>query len=190
MSRETFAIFVEELRPFLPPGASPNRKSLSVEERLLMFLFFASGDIPEKHAAFTYEMAPSTVDKNVRFVVEAMYASFVDKFIRLPSRDEAKREYRLFRNKSPFPCKVFCAVDGSQIRVKMLDYFHLHTCFSYASFLPFWISGLLASSGIHFLPFILSLLIKVSSYFNFVFLLVSCFQAVFFPLPLFSAVQC
>ena len=82
-----------------------------------MFLFFAAADVPEKHCAFTFEMHPSTVDKNVRIVVQAMYESFVDKFIRLPSRDEAKREAVLFQSKSDFPKKVFCAVDGSHVRV-------------------------------------------------------------------------
>ena len=117
MGRETFTKLLSEMEHHLPIGRSGNGRSIIPKERLLMFLFYAGGDIRHRHGAFSYNAGKSAVDENCRIVLEAIFNNLVDKYICLPNYEEAKNESVLFSLRSGYPQIVAAALDGTLIRV-------------------------------------------------------------------------
>ena len=144
MNRSTFEILLNEMGPYLPLGASPNGKSLRQAERLQMALFFASGDIPQRHAAFSFNCGKSTVDANNRIVFNAMFQVLPSKYIYLPPTNDAKIEARLFTRGTDLPYLFWGALDGFHVRVctilllLYLKVVFLSVCSFLLSYPPSW----------------------------------------------------
>ena len=117
MGRQTCAEFVVEMEPHLPIGRSGNGRSIIPKERLLMFLFYAGGDIRHRHGAFSFNAGKSAVDENCRIVLDAIFNNLVKKYISLPNYEEGKNESVLFSSRSGYPQIVVAAADGTLIPV-------------------------------------------------------------------------
>lgn len=65
-------------------------------ERLLAFLYFASGDIRKHHGALGLGYSPDTYVKSIDMTIEVLYKTIVKKHVKLPSKREAQKEARLF----------------------------------------------------------------------------------------------
>ena len=127
MDRSLVEILLPEVAPYLPLGVSPNKKSLSQVERVTMFLYAASGDIPQRHAAYAFNCGKSTVDENNRLVIEAMFEALVPNYIYLPEASEARREARQFANGTNLPLSIWGAMDGFHTGVCTSKFLLLHT---------------------------------------------------------------
>ena len=57
MSKSTFEVLFQTIVLCLPPGLSPNKKSIHPRERLLIFLAFVGGNMFGEFASYAHNMA-------------------------------------------------------------------------------------------------------------------------------------
>ena len=119
VNRSMMEGILTETAPYLPLGASPNRKSLCQKERLEMFFFFARGDVPQRHCAYSFNCGKSTVDENNRIVINALFENFVPNHIYLPDASQAKEEARKFAEGTNLPPIIWAAMDGFHTGVRI-----------------------------------------------------------------------
>ena len=70
MSRPIFEELVKELD--IPDGRSPNGRSLLGRERILVFLYFASGAPPNKHTCFAYDLGRGTTTESIDICIKVI----------------------------------------------------------------------------------------------------------------------
>jgi hypothetical protein len=118
MPRRVFDLLFDEMFPYLPPGLSPNKMSITAKERLFAFLFFASGSIPNRHSSYAHNMSYGAISESITICIDVLHSHLVPNYIRLPTASEAREEAQLFNLGSGFPPIVWGAVDGTHIRVR------------------------------------------------------------------------
>ena len=121
MERHTFRKLLKIVEPHLPPGSSVNGKSLTPEERLLLFLHWASADSFIGHQCFQFRLSHGAADQNLHMVIDAIMKSVVPDYIRLPTEEEARATAQDFQDRSGgvFPLVGFGGVDGTHIEVRL-----------------------------------------------------------------------
>ena len=62
------------------------------------------------------------------FLIQALYGDFTKKYIKMPDEEEAKKQVKLFKERSGFPVDLWGAIDGTQFPVNTLK----HSYFSVA----------------------------------------------------------
>jgi hypothetical protein len=108
---------MDEIMPYMPPGLSSNGKSITPKERMLVFLFFASGSLFNNHASYAHGMSYGAIVESIDICINVLHKYLVPNYIRLPTQSEAKEEAELFHQASGFPALVWGAVDGTHIKV-------------------------------------------------------------------------
>ena len=73
-------------------------------------------------------ISESAIKTSVDKVILAMHIRFVDKYLRRPTRREAKKEALSFNKISGFPPLPYAAVDGCQIPVQFILKYFLNYC--------------------------------------------------------------
>ena len=82
MTKRVFEIFLAECEPWLPQGLSTNGKSISPRLQLLIFLYYITGSIPNRHLALAAGVKKSTCQKIIRKVVNALIDNgFISRWI-------------------------------------------------------------------------------------------------------------
>ena len=122
VSRKVFSHICDLIRDELPEGRSFNNRSLSAEERLLIFLFSAGTSISNFNAAYAHNVSEGTVHACLDQVMDAINKIIVPMYIKLPTRAEALEEAKAFQDKHNFPPKphapiVIGAIDGTHVLV-------------------------------------------------------------------------
>ena len=123
MERRTFRKLLKIVEPHLPPGSSVNGYSLIPEERLLLFLHWASADSFIGHQCFQFRLGHGTSDGNLHMVIDALMKSVVPDYIKLPTEEEARATAQDYHDRSGgvFPLVGFGSVDGTHIEVSLLN---------------------------------------------------------------------
>ena len=122
VSKQTFNVLLELIRNKLKPGRSNNGKSVTPEERLLIFLFSAGSGISNFNAAYAHNCSEGVIHQSIDDVMKAIMSEVVPKYICLPTPEEAAKEARLFQERSNFPPRphqpiVWGAIDGTHVCV-------------------------------------------------------------------------
>ena len=106
-------------------GHSKNGKSLSKHDMLKVTLWKFRGHSLDSQNSWASGISESAIKTSVDKVVLAMHRNFVKKYLRPPTRREAKKEALAFNKISGFPPLPYAAADGCQIPVHfILKYMH------------------------------------------------------------------
>jgi hypothetical protein len=119
MSRGVFELLFDDVGQHLPAGLSTNKKSLSGRERLLTFLFHASGAMFNRHSSYAHQMSYGAVCQSITICIDVLHKVIVPQYIQLPTEEEAKIQAELFHQNShcAFPPIVWGAIDGTHVTV-------------------------------------------------------------------------
>ena len=120
---------MDEIREFIPVGYSINGKCMTPEERVLIFLWYHTGNSFVRHDKRSHYCSHGVICQSMDIVIRAFHEStidrksFVQRQVRLPIPTEALEEARDFQEKSSFPPLrfrpiVYAAVDGTHIKGK------------------------------------------------------------------------
>ena len=102
-------------------GLSTNRRSLVPEEKLLLFLYFISGDIPSHHHRMSADISLGCLNESIHESVNVLFDHIVPRYIKLPNNPQGRAEARLFSLKSGWPVEnIWAATDGTNIRVRII----------------------------------------------------------------------
>jgi hypothetical protein len=113
MEKTTFHSLMEEVLPDFPPTpGSVNGRSISPKERMLCFLLFLAGDKTTWDQEFCNEFSKGSIDKSNKLCINVLFDGFVGRHIRLPTREEAIKEAKLFCLASDFPAPIIFAAIG------------------------------------------------------------------------------
>jgi hypothetical protein len=114
MEKSTFHSLMEEVEPEFPQGpGSQNGQSICPTERMLVFLMYLSGDKTVWDQEFCNEFSKGSIDKSNRMCTDVLFGGgFVGRHIRLPTREEAIKEAKLFCKASDFPAPIIFAAIG------------------------------------------------------------------------------
>ena len=118
---------MDEIRDFIPVGYSVNGKCMTPEERVLIFLWYHTGNSFVRHDKRSHYCSHGTICQSMDIVIRAFHEStierksFVHRQVRLPTPMEALEEAKDFQDKSNFPPQRFrpicyAAVDGTHVR--------------------------------------------------------------------------
>ena len=117
VSRPNYDRLATLVCPHLPPGLSTNGKSLTPDERLLVFLNWARTGNTNIQSEFCHGISEGAVHDSLVKVIDAMYTHVCPQLIKLPNETEARHEADLFYNCSGFPRIAFAAIDGTHVKV-------------------------------------------------------------------------
>ena len=121
-------------------------------ERLVIFLFNASGNTPERHDLNSHAISYGARSQSISKIIDALHAalpggeSFVQRNIKLPTEEQARRQARLFFELSGFPRDypegmVWATIDGT---VSILQLLKIHYLYLYPLLMcHFWNSSIL-----------------------------------------------
>ena len=119
MSKTSYECLFELLMPYIPPGLSPNKKSIHARERLLIFLWFVGGNIYGEFSAYAHNVSYGVIVESIAIMIDVIHDNMVDIWIKLPDQREAMSEASHFTAMSNFPCLLWAAIDGTHCKVNM-----------------------------------------------------------------------
>ncbi len=107
---ETFDHLLEEVGSDLESQGSTNGKSLLPSEKILIFLFFLAGNSLYRVKNYAHDIGYSTIFNAIRSCIDVFYDHFVEKYIKLPTEEQASHEADLFHSSSGFPKVIWGAL--------------------------------------------------------------------------------
>ncbi|XP_065654502.1 uncharacterized protein LOC136081138 [Hydra vulgaris] len=117
MSKAAFNYLCKEVSPFMPIQGTNFRKSLPLEMKLAVTLYFLSGSADYRTIANLFGLGKSTVCTIAHRICKHFVDNLMKKYISLPSREETMEIIVSFEKLYGFP-QVVGAVDGCHIRIK------------------------------------------------------------------------
>ncbi len=109
---------MSDVRDSLPPGASRNGKSLSAEERIMVFVVYLTTNSFLWFKTYAHGIAKPTIWKCIHDCIQGFMENFVANNIMLPDREQALREAAIFSEISNFPCMIWGSIDGSHMALR------------------------------------------------------------------------
>ena len=121
MSRACFEHMLEQVQHDFPrQGMSTNGKSLIPAEKLLLFMYYITGDVPSHHHIMAADLGLGTLNNAIHETIQVLYDKLVPLYVQLPKNGEGEAEGRLFSAKSGWPLQnLWAATDGTNIRVRI-----------------------------------------------------------------------
>ena len=117
MNKEAFTYICEMLSPHIGKQDTNFRKSISVEMRVAITLYFFSGTAGYRTISNLFGVGRSTVCTIVQAVSKAIVNILLPKYMNLPSHTEIPEIMTEFEEMSGFP-QAIGAIDGCHIRIK------------------------------------------------------------------------
>ena len=99
MSKESFYILCDELRPHITKNTTQIRKSIDIEKQVAVVLYYLADECPRKKTANAFGVVKCTVSKIFYRVTKAINRYLAPKFI------EVSKSCRLFWKNMDF-CNV------------------------------------------------------------------------------------
>ena len=116
MSRETFQIVCNELRPHLVRKVTNFRDPISVEARVAVTIWRLATNTEYRTIAALFGIGRSTVGEIVLDTCEAMNDHLMEKYIHVPQNERLREVVNGFNNRWGFPQTVG-AIDGTHIPI-------------------------------------------------------------------------
>ena len=117
MPKAAFNYLCKEVSPFMPIQDTNFRKSLPLEIKLVVTLYFLSGSADYRTIANLFGLGKSTVCIIVQRICKHFVDNLMKKYISLPSREETIEIIASFEKLYGFP-QVVGSLDGCHIRIK------------------------------------------------------------------------
>ena len=111
-----FCFFIDA-GPHFPIGQSSNGRNLEAVEMVYAFLYSASGDEFQRHAANHLGMSQSSVCHSIDVCLNVFYDILVPLYNVLPTEQEAKNEAEELHLRSGFPPIGWGCIDGTHFPV-------------------------------------------------------------------------
>ena len=118
MSKFSFLILCNEVRPFLEKESTVMREPLSVETQVAITLYFLSDEGRYRKITNAFDVGKSTLSKTVRSVCQVMSKEYRQKYIKLPCTQEEVESLAdgLYRSHNCPRC--IGAIDGMHIPIQ------------------------------------------------------------------------
>ena len=116
MSRETFQIVCNELRPHLQRQVTRFRHPVTVEARVAVTIWRLATNIEYRTIAALFGLGRSTVGEIVIDTCEAINTQLMSRYIRVPHEDSLQDIVDGFRHQWGFP-QAIGAIDGTHIPI-------------------------------------------------------------------------
>ncbi len=114
----TFDSIVSDVKDSLPPGASRNGKSLTPNERVMIFVIYLTTNSFLWFKTYAHGISKTTIWNCIHECISGFMENFVPDNILLPNREQALREAELFSEMSGFPRVVWGSIDGSHMALR------------------------------------------------------------------------
>ena len=135
MSRSSFFLLCQKLRPLIERQTTIMRQPVSVETQVAVTLYYLSDEGCIRKTANAFGLARSTVSVVIRRVCRAISNHMGPQYIKLPKTvPEVEENTRNFLKHFNFP-QCLGAVDGTHINIKQpgynaTEYINRKSCFS------------------------------------------------------------
>ncbi len=106
---------MDEVGGHLVGPGSTNGKSLSPQEKVLIFLFYLAGNSLLRIKKYAHDIGMGTIVNAIRKCIDVFYEVLVPTYIRLPTPEQAKMESELFHDSSGFPKIIWAAIGNVNI---------------------------------------------------------------------------
>lgn len=116
MSRETFVILCDELRPHLERQRTQFREPVSVETRVAVTIWRLGTNVEYRTIAALFGLGRSTVGEIVLDTCDTIACHLIPRYIRIPEGVELQEVINGFQRRWGFPQTVG-AIDGSHIPI-------------------------------------------------------------------------
>lgn len=116
MSRETFTILCDELRPYLERQTTCFRESVSVEARVAVTIWRLGTNVEFRTIAALFGLGRSTVGEIVTDTCEAIASHLMPRYVAIPQGEMLRGAVHGFEHRWGFPQTVG-AIDGSHIPI-------------------------------------------------------------------------
>ena len=116
MTKATFEILCDDLRPSFPDLARSVREPLQLDHRFAIAVYWMASSSEYRTIANLFGVGKSTVHKCIHDVCTAMAENILDKYVKFPADDDLQHVIDGFDNTWGFP---YCAgaVDGTHIPI-------------------------------------------------------------------------
>ena len=118
MSKESFLILCDELRPYIEKKCTKMREPISVEKQIALTLYYLSDEGRMRKVANSFGISKPTVSKVVRRVTRAISNELKSKYIKLPTTiNQVEEMASNFYSKHRFP-QCIGEIDGTHVKIK------------------------------------------------------------------------
>ena len=116
MTKATFEILRDDLRPSFPDQARSLREPLQLDHRVAIAVYWMASSAEYRTIANPFGVGKSTVHKCIHNVCTAMAETILDKYMKFPADDDLQHVIDGFDNTWGFP-NCAGAVDGTHIPI-------------------------------------------------------------------------